>query len=328
MEKRTLQELNLLDDFLFGKMVTYPEIGERFCKQLLGIILGVELNKIRIVPQKVYLGAETNLHGARLDVYIEEEDNQLNGTLFDVEPDKNDKESLKKALPQRVRFYHAMIDQECLKSGQGYDVLKQVIVIMMTPYDPFGYDRMVYTIKNHCVELPDMPYDDGAKTLFLYTKGKDGNPSKELQELLHYMEETTRDNACNKMLESIHEMVMKVKQDSEVTLEYMKIFEREKMLYDDGKEVGRKEGKEEGRKEGRKEGKEEGRKEGREEGRLEKLVSQVFKKLRKNYDVCEIADMLEEDEHVIRQICDAAEKYAPDYDEKNCAELLEQIKSA
>jgi hypothetical protein len=64
MEKRTLQELNLLDDFLFGKMVTYPKIGEQFCKQLLGIILGVELNKIRIVPQKVYLGADTNLHGA------------------------------------------------------------------------------------------------------------------------------------------------------------------------------------------------------------------------------------------------------------------------
>jgi predicted transposase/invertase (TIGR01784 family) len=181
----------------------------------------------------------------------------------------------------------------------------------MVPYDPFDHDRMVYTVKNHCVELPDMPYDDGAKTLFLYTKGKEGNPSKELQELLHYMEETTKDNACNKMLEGIHEMVMKVKQDSEVTLEYMKIFEREKMLYDDGKEDGRKEGKEEGR----------------EEGRLEKLVSQVFKKLRKNYDVCEIADMLEEDERVIQQICDAARKYAPDYDEKNCAELLEQIES-
>ena len=125
------------------------------------------------------------------------------------------------------------------------------------------------------------------------------------------MEETTKDNACNKMLEDIHEMVMKVKQDSEVTLEYMKIFEREKMLYNDGKEDGRKEGKEEGR----------------EEGRLEKLVSQVFKKLRKNYDVCEFADMLEEDERVIRQICDAAIKYVPGYDEKNCAELLEQIES-
>lgn len=197
MEKRTLQELNLLDDFLFGKMVTYPEIGERFCKWLLGTILDVKLDKIRIVPQKVYLGADTNLHGARLDVYIEEEDDELSGTLFDMEPDKNEKESLKKALPQRGRFYHSMLDQECLKSGQGYEALKRVVVIFMMPYDPFGHDRMVYTVKNHCVELPDMPYDDGAKTLFLYTKGRDGNPSKELQELLRYMEETTKANACN-----------------------------------------------------------------------------------------------------------------------------------
>jgi predicted transposase/invertase (TIGR01784 family) len=175
----------------------------------------------------------------------------------------------------------------------------------MMPYDPFDRDRMVYTVKNHCVELPDMPYDDGAKTLFLYTKGREGNPSKELQELLRYMGETTKDNACNKMLRDIHKMVTKVKQDSGVTLEYMKIFEREKMLYEDGKE--------------------DGIKEGREEGRLEKLVSQVFKKLRKNCDVCEIADMLEEDEHVIQRICDAAWKYAPEYDEEKCAELLEQM---
>jgi hypothetical protein len=62
-----------LEDFLFGKIVTYPGIGERFCKQLLGTILGVKLDKIKIVPQKMYLGADTNLHGARLDVYIEEE---------------------------------------------------------------------------------------------------------------------------------------------------------------------------------------------------------------------------------------------------------------
>ncbi len=73
MEKRTLQELNLLDDFLFGKIVTYPGIGERFCKQPPDTVLGVKLDKIKIVPQEMYLGADTNLHGARLDVYIEEE---------------------------------------------------------------------------------------------------------------------------------------------------------------------------------------------------------------------------------------------------------------
>lgn len=101
---------------------------------------------------------------------------------------------------------------------------------------------MVYTIKNHCEEIPDMPYDDGAKTLFLYTRGKKGNASQKLQELLRYLEETTKDNACNEMLTDIHKMVTKVKSDEEVSLEYMKIFEREKMIYEDGREDGFKDG--------------------------------------------------------------------------------------
>lgn len=244
--KKTLQEMNLLDDFLFGKMVTYPGIGERFCKHLVSAVLGVELTHIKIVPQKVYYGANVDMHGARLDIYIEESESDVNGTVFDFEPDKNDKGHLKKALPQRVRFYHAMIDHECLKSGKDYATLKRVIVILMMPYDPFGYDHIVYTIKNHCEEVPDMPYDDGAKTIFLYTKGQKGHPTRKLQELLRYMEESTKENVCNEMLEDIHEMVTKVRCDKEVTIEYMKIFEREKMIYDDGKEEGLAEGRAEG----------------------------------------------------------------------------------
>lgn len=42
------------------------------------------------------------------------------------------------AIPQRTRFYHAIIDRRCLKSGQSYDRLKKVFVIFICPYDPFG----------------------------------------------------------------------------------------------------------------------------------------------------------------------------------------------
>lgn len=223
---------------MFGKLITYPGLGEKFCKQLISVILDVELTRVKIVPQKVYYGADVNLHGARLDIYIEEEDKKLNGTLFDFEPDKSSKTKQRKALPQRARFYHALLDQECLKAGQGYENLKRVIVILVMPYDPFGYDHMVYTIKNHCEELPDMPYDDGARTMFLYTKGKKGNSSQKLRELLHYMEESTEENACNDTLKGIHGMVTTVKQDREVSIEYMKIFEREQIIYEDGLERG------------------------------------------------------------------------------------------
>ncbi|MDY5023306.1 MAG: hypothetical protein SPE99_13040, partial [Blautia sp.] len=65
-----------------------------------------------------------------------------------MEPDKNDDSEAIRALPRRVRFYHAKIDGDSLKSGMNYHELKNVIVILITPYDPFGEERMVYTIRS------------------------------------------------------------------------------------------------------------------------------------------------------------------------------------
>lgn len=56
--------------------------------------------------------------------------------------------------------------------------------------------------------------------------------------------------------------------------------------------------------------------EGREEGREEQLTIQVCRKLQKGKSIEQIADELEEDEIRIKVICDAAAKYAPDYDEE------------
>ena len=151
-----------------------------------------------------------------------------------MEPDNNsDKQSIA-ALPKRTRFYRAKIDASSLKAGESYHSLKNVIVIMITPYDPFGLDHMVYTIQNTCLEIPEMPYDDGARTLYLYTKGTKGNPPEALKQLLHYMEHTSVENAKSDVLRNIDKMVRKVKEDGEVSLEYMKIFEREEMLVKQG----------------------------------------------------------------------------------------------
>ncbi len=68
--KRKLEQLNLLDDFLFGSILSYPGIGEDFCRKILKILLNVDAGKLHIIPQKVYYGSDTDQHGARLDVYI------------------------------------------------------------------------------------------------------------------------------------------------------------------------------------------------------------------------------------------------------------------
>ena len=244
-ERKKLEELNLLDDFLFNAMMTYPEMGEEFTRKILKLLFNKEFRNLKVIAQKSYGGLNTDLRGARLDVYVESDDSAEidaaeDTSIYDLEPDKNDKAKYVAAFPQRIRFYHAIIDSRSLKSGEDFGKLKRVYVIFICNYDPFGYDRVKYTIRNMCVEEPEMPYDDGAQTTILYTKGtKDDNISEELRQFLNYMENTTQTNAVNDTLKDIQKMVDIVKRDGEVSLSYMKGFERDTMMYQKGQEAER-----------------------------------------------------------------------------------------
>lgn len=68
-----------------------------------------------------------------------------------------------------------------------------------------------------------------------------------------------------------------------------------------------------------------GREEGREEGIARQLIKQVVKKRCKNKPIDMIADELEEEPDVIRQICMAAEECAPEYDINEIYERLMQM---
>ncbi len=200
------------------------------------------MKNVRVTPQKVFYGSNTNTHGARLDVYIEEDADELKvseESLFDIETEKKNDKILVEALPRRVRFYHSKIDSMSLAAGVGYEKLKKIYVIMIMPFDPFGENHMIYTIRSRCEELPDMPYDDGARTIFLYTRGKLGNIPQQLRELLEYMEQTNEENAANDELREIHRMVEAVKKDEEVSKDYMKAYEKEQMLLRQGREEGK-----------------------------------------------------------------------------------------
>ena len=281
MTKRNIEELSLLDDFLLGSVLSYPVIGPKVCKKMISIILQREIKELHIVPQKSYFGADTDKHGIRLDVYAEETQENDMEMVYDIEADKRGKEELRVSLPKRTRFYHAKIDADSLASGEDYSKLKNVTVIFISPYDPFQRNRMVYTIKNGCVEEPDLDYNDGMKTLFLYTKGTEGNPPEELQRLLHYLEDSREENAKDADLMSIHRMVQTVKQDKEVSLEYMKILERERMI--------------------REEGIKEGKRDGYASGKAE-LIRIIRKKKEKGMSSAETAEFLEMEEEEIRKI--------------------------
>ena len=300
-ERKKLKEMNLLDDFLFGSVVTYPEIGERFVSILLKTVFGRKFKHLSVTAQKVYYGADAGMHGARLDVYMEakeEENPEGKAAVYDVEPERKSGAADKKALPRRVRFYHGKIVARSLEAGISYDGLKNVVIIMIMPYDPFGLKRMVYTVKNKCLEEPEMEYEDGASTLFLYTKGTKEVPNKALKELLHYMESTVYENAVNDDLKEMHRIVEIVKKDSEMSIMYWKYLE----------ELNR--------------NKKEGFANGEKAGDLQRLISQVCKKMKREKPLDKIAEELEEELSVIEPIYNTAKEFAPEYDIQSIFERM------
>lgn len=245
--RRPLAELNLMDDFLFQQILLQEKEGPEFCRILLSTILGRPIRNVRIIPQKNILGIDTDRHGIRLDAYIEdvsevdnsifpnEIDAQIIPDIYDIEPNKTFE---KNTLPKRMRYYHGLIDTQLLSTGIKYDKLQNVVIIFILPYDPFDKNRMVYTVRNQCVEDSSVSYDDGSTKIFLYTKGIEGNPSQELKDMLQYMENTTNENVTNQNLNSIHQIVEHTKRRKEVGINYMKSWEHDEMIRNKGIQQG------------------------------------------------------------------------------------------
>jgi predicted transposase/invertase (TIGR01784 family) len=167
--------------------------------------------------------------------------------IYDVEPNRTYE---KDSLPKRVRYYHGMIDSRMLEKGVDYSQLRNVVIIVILPYDPFDRNRMVYTVRNQCIEDSSIHYEDGATKIFLYTKGTEGNPSQKLRDMLKYMEKTTEENITNQSLAAMHRLVEEVKNRKEVGINYMKSWELDEMHREEGRREGRQEGLREGRREG------------------------------------------------------------------------------
>ena len=260
---RRLEELDLLDDFLFQEMVASPEVGEEFCRILLRVILGKEVRNVNVVPQRAVQGPDTRQHGIRLDAYIEEVSReeilgnmemldarvvQEAKNIFDFEPNKVYEKNI---LPRKMRYYHGLIDTKLLEIGTSYEKLPNVFIIMILPYDPFGKKRMVYTVKNQCIEDSAVTYEDGAVKIFLYTRGTEGEPSQKLIDMLKYIEKSTKENIVNQDIKRLDELVSQVKQSREVDLSYMKSWEWEEYIkrtaMEEGMEQGMKKGMEQGR---------------------------------------------------------------------------------
>ena len=217
---KKLEDMNLMDAFFFSVTMSSKKHAIPIAERILAPVLQREVKVKSVSAEMAVFPHAPGKHGIRMDAYVEENNADVTGgTIYDLEPEN--KEQKKADLPKRARFDHSRIDSYTLASGMDYRELGKCFVIFFCSFDPFGEGRMMYTIRNHCVELPKMEYDDGAVTLFLYTRGTGGEPPKDLAQLLHYMQDSILANAVNDNLKDIQERVEDLKRDPEIKRMHM-----------------------------------------------------------------------------------------------------------
>lgn len=274
-QKKSLQDLTLLDRFLFAEVMEDTKTFEN----VLSIILGQDIS-IAGRPQTEHESRTSPLkRQVRLDVWAEDESD----AVYNVEAQKENT----KNLPHRSRFYQALIDSKLLLPGEvDFSNMKDCYSIIIAPFDLFGKGLYQYTFQMTCNET-GQTLDDGAVRIFFNTHGK--NPeaiSPELRELLYYMEHTTENISCSTpRLQEIQSHVNIVKSSEEIGVKYMQEWE-EKILE-----------------------KRKARAEGLAEGEDLRLIKLIKKKIQKSKNLIQIADELEETPESIQILYDCVKEH-------------------
>lgn len=222
--RKKYEELTIIDDFMFGKVMRNP----KHCKKLLEIILDVKIRNIVFIDDQQTVNPDYRARGIRIDVYAED----TADTAYTVEMQiRNTGE-----LPIRSRYYQAVIDINMIEKELDYEQLKKSYIIFICNFDLFGKGRHIYHFENLCREDPSIHLADGTEKIFLNTKGTLDDVDEELLSLLVYFESLVPQNSFT---EKLDEAVADARLHKEWRYEYMKL----EMMMRDSRKEGRAEEK-------------------------------------------------------------------------------------
>ena len=270
-----LKDLNLTSRFLFDEVMEDTAAH----RDALSIIFGRDISLLDRSESEKEFRVSPELRSIRMDIFSMDQEK----TVYNSEMQSRWKGDLLK----RSRYYQGMMDVSLLEPGvPNYNLLNTSFLILITTFDLFGYGRYRYTFTPQCHEEASLRLEDGATRIFLNTKGtNDSEESQELIHFLHYLENTTDEEAMrsgNERILRIHEKVKRARLSEEVGIKYMQAWEER--YYD------------------KQEAREEGLADGREEGYRQKLTELIRKKLVKGMSPEAIADLLEEPLETIQAI--------------------------
>ncbi len=224
---REWEELELKDDFMFGKVMRDTEL----CREMLERLLDFKISRIEYPEEQKVIDVSYNSKSVRLDLYVEDDKD----TVYNVEIQTVNTSE----LPKRSRYYQGMIDLNLIEKGELYRKLNTSYVIFICTFDLFGKGYYRYSFENLCREDADIALGDQAYKIFFNTSGTAGNISEEAKAFLRYVGGFASEDAYVRKLQ---DKVEKVRQNEEWRREYMMLFMRDLENREEGKKEGKKEG--------------------------------------------------------------------------------------
>ena len=162
--------------FLFGKVMTAnPDL---LLELLQYSLPEYHIQRIIDAQREADVKLSIDSHGVRLDVLLSDD----KGRRIDVEMQMRNE----KNIPKRMRYYEGSIDQTILEKGQNYNKLGDLVILFITPFDPFeksGFYR--YTFRNTCQEDKNLLLEDGVTKVVLNAAGRKGDISPDLKGFLN-----------------------------------------------------------------------------------------------------------------------------------------------
>lgn len=225
-KRKTLQDLTIKDNFLFGAVMSVEEN----CREFLEMVLGFPIAHV-VVSREKSIVYHPEYKGVRLDIYAEDE----NHTHYNVEMQVKKKA----ALGKRSRYYHSQMVMEALESGEDYETLPDTFVIFICDFDPFDQKLYCYTFQNECRENKSVKLGDGSCTIFLSTRGE--NEEEVPPELVRFLKFVTADlkesegDFQDRLVSQCQKTIRDIKTDREMGERYMTLEE----LLKDEKQEGR-----------------------------------------------------------------------------------------
>ena len=235
-EARSLQDLNLVDRFLFDETMEVPGMYQ----MTVNILLENNATLLDRVQTEKEFRVSPVLRSVRLDVVSMD----VSGKVYYTEMQKKNTGNLVK----RSRYYQSQLDVSLLEPGSvNFNLLNDTCLILIAPFDLFGKSLYRYTFSGVCEECPELKLQDGAVRVFINTKGTNRSEfSQEFLEFMEYLTDTSdqaAEAASSEKIKTMHKEVQKIKASEKMGVKYMQKWEER--VYDrlEGKIEGKIEGK-------------------------------------------------------------------------------------